>query len=284
MSYSHPSTASKIKAGFCVIAVSTLSACGPSVPEATDQQLLNILGTENRVGDTTHLTLPKRLVECVRGISGLDDALYVDMPADVLGMFKTDCRVSLSTLLSSDANKELGFKQTHFENRDLAERLTVLMVTADENLTTAREMQRQLQFEQEEQRKADELAAVQTEIDAERDAYQQFIASIDSRISDAEPLCLEHERLTQEIKAKARNSQWAYRNTFWICLPQRMDEIKAEAAKHLVTLSEATPERYSLFGFRAPYYGNASHDWFVGHADALSNEVATMRSVLEGLR
>src|SRR5690606_15118147 len=105
------------------VLLTLLTACGNSVPEATDEQLLSLVGNKQTfMGSTVPLSISKRTVECVRVLSGVDEAIYKDMPSEMLGTFKTQCRQDFSERVANKDKNPLGFTIEAFENKELAER------------------------------------------------------------------------------------------------------------------------------------------------------------------
>ncbi|PRD43542.1 hypothetical protein C5748_09730 [Phyllobacterium phragmitis] len=253
-----------------------LVACSDSVPEATDQQLLEIIGSSSSfLGSDSPLSIPRSAVECVRVLSGLDADIYKDMPAEMLGAFKTGCRQEFAERLKDESRNPLGFTLESFENKDLAERITKLKETSDEANRVAAEEKR-------EREKAESLAQAEAELEAARAEYRSFVASIDDRVSTAAPLCDEWLLNQASAKEKARNSVWAYRSAPEICKEATITQIRALAGKHLETLVNQTIKANSLFGFNKPYYGNASGEWFDQQMERLNADIAGMKAEIAG--
>ncbi len=106
-----------------------LAACGEKVPEATDEQLLQLLGSSSSFfGSGAPLSISKRTVECAELLSGLADEIVKDMPEVVLGQIKTECRKGFDEVVKDPAKNPMGFKLAHFENKELAERIAALKV------------------------------------------------------------------------------------------------------------------------------------------------------------
>ncbi|WP_198382719.1 hypothetical protein [Roseomonas sp. KE2513] len=49
--------------------------------------------------ETEEPRITRRTLDCVRLIGGLDDTIYKDAPAEMLGAFRTDCRRGLQERL-----------------------------------------------------------------------------------------------------------------------------------------------------------------------------------------
>lgn len=257
------------------LGLALLAACGDGVPEATDDQLLQLVGNQSSfMGSTAPLAISKRTVECVRALSGVDDDIYKDMPAEMLGTFKTHCRKDLSTRVADNTKNPLGFKLESFENKALAERITKLKATTDESNRIAAEKER-------ERIKAENLAKKQAELDAEREQYQAFVDSIDGRVQKAGPRCEAWLESQRAVKAREKYSQWAYRRAPEICQKQALVQVR-EAAKrnqdHLAR-QKINSDAFGM-GFSKPYYGTASATWFEQQEARLDKEIAQMKDIL----
>ncbi|UXS43046.1 hypothetical protein FY150_24930 (plasmid) [Agrobacterium tumefaciens] len=253
-----------------------LAACGENVPEATDEQLLQLVGSSSSFfGSGAPLSISKRTVECAELLSGLADEVVKDMPEEVLGQIKTECRKGFDEIVKDPVKNPMGFKLAHFENKALAERIAGLKEASDEANRVAAEEKR-------EREKAEALAKAEAELEAARTEYQSFVASIDDRVSTAAPLCDEWLLSQAAAKEKARMSVWAYRTAPEICREATITQIRDLAGKHLETLANQTIQANSLFGFNKPYYGNASPEWFDQQMERLNADIVAMKAEIAG--
>lgn len=257
------------------LGLALLAACGDSVPDATDAQLLQLVGNQSTfMGSTTPLAISKGTVECVRVISGIDEAIYKDMPAEILGTFKTQCRKELSERVADSAKNPLGFKLESFENKELAERITKLKTTTDESNRIAAEQKRARE-------KAERLAKKQAELDAERKQYQAFVDSIDDRVKNIAPRCDLWKESQQAAKAREKYSQWAYRSAPEVCQKQALTQIRDTAKRNMENLANQKVHADAFgMGFSKPYYGVASASWFEQQEARLDKEIAQMKDVI----
>lgn len=121
-----------ISAAVLLGATLAISGCSDGPPDITDEQILNFLGERNVFADASlPLTISVGTIECVELLSGISDEVVQDMPAEFLGMFKTDCREQFDRLVKNEERNTFGFQLKHFENKRFAERLIELKSTTD---------------------------------------------------------------------------------------------------------------------------------------------------------
>jgi len=256
----------------CVAPV--LAACGEKTPEATDAQLLDLLGSRSTfIRSDAPLRISRSTVECVRLIANLDEDILKDMPAEMLGVMKTECRRELDNRLKDEAANPMGFQLAHFENSELAERITQLKESTDEANRQAEQERRQ--------REEDEArASAERELEDLRTQYAAFVASIDERLSAARPLCDDWLSTQEALKQKDNWTNWAYRQSSSICTDD-VEQIRAQAAQHLDALNSAEVSGSGTFyNFPKPYFGYASAEWFDEQSAKLNDDIAQMRSQL----
>lgn len=249
-----------------------LAACGDKVPEATDDQLLQILASDSVFSSSDRpLSIPKSAVECVRVLSGLDEEIFKDMPAEMLETMKTGCRQELDKHLKDEAKNPMGFQLAHFENKELAERITKLKETSDEANRKAAQERRQ-----HEEREA--RAKAERELEELKSQYAGFVQSIDQRIQSARPICDEWIAAQTALKKKKNKwNNWSYRQPSPICT-DGIAQIRTTAATHLDTLSATEVSgRGTFFNFNKPYFGNASPEWLDEQVKKLNEDVERMK-------
>lgn len=267
------STNWRFAAGTVLLAL--LSACGDGVPEATDEQLLSLVGNKQTfTGSTAPLSISKRTVECVRVLSGVDEAIYKDMPSEMLGSFKTHCRQDFSERVANKDKNPLGFTLEAFENKELAERITKLKTTSDESNRIAAEKER-------ERIQTERVAKMKAALDGERKQFQEFVNSIDSRVKKAAPGCEEWSKLQSAAKAKEKYSTWSYRKAPEICSEEGLTTLRQTVKKNQDYLAKQEIRSDSFgIGFSKPYYGIATAEWFDNQFARLEKEIAQMKDVV----
>ncbi|MEM9670932.1 MAG: hypothetical protein AAF950_18690 [Pseudomonadota bacterium] len=98
-----------------------LSACKKDLSDITDEQLIALLGDG---GAPAQITTNTR--ECAEILGGINGEVYQDMPEDMLGMMKTDCRKTLQGWLDDPERNGTELSLEDFEHADLAERIVAL--------------------------------------------------------------------------------------------------------------------------------------------------------------
>lgn len=251
-----------------------LAACGEKLPEATDEQLLQLLGSSSSFsGSGAPPSISKRTVECTQLLSGLADEIVKDMPDEILGQIKTECRKAFDEQLKDTTKNPMGFKLAHFEDKTLAARIAALKETTDEANRRAAQEKRAHEEQEARSKTETELAELKTN-------YAAFVASMDQRIEAMKPVCEEWSAAQADLKAKDKWSNWNYRYPSPLCTDKEA-EIRALAAGHLETLNGAeVTGSGTYYRFQKPYFGNASQEWFDGQLTKLKDEISQMKTAL----
>ncbi|MCG8273935.1 hypothetical protein MIC97_20845 [Aquamicrobium sp. NLF2-7] len=252
-----------------------LAACGEKVPEASDEQLLELLGSRSSFfGSEAPLGIPSTVVECTQLLSGLADEIVKDMPAEMLGAFKTECRRGLDDVLKDEAKNPMGFALAHFENQELAERIETLKKSTDE-------ANRQAAAERREREEQEARAAKDAELEKLRGDYAAFVESISERVTAAEPACTEWQDLKAEINEAIQWNNWRHRNPPAICSEEQVTAIGTRAQQHLEALNAAeVTGSGTFFSFPTPYFGDASEEWFERQLSTTTEQIGQMRQDL----
>ncbi|WP_265614926.1 hypothetical protein [Agrobacterium tumefaciens] len=251
-----------------------LAACGEKVPEATDEQILQLLGSNSPFfGSDAPLSISKRTAECAELLSGLADEIVKDMPEEVLGRIKTECRKNFDEVVKDPAKNPMGFKLAHFESKELAGRIAALKASTDEANRRAA---------QEERARAEQEARAKTESELKdlRSSYGEFVASIDGRVQEAKAVCDEWATVRTEVNAKIKWNNWRNRNPSPLCTDQ-VSDIREKARQHLEALNAAEVSGSgTFFSFQKPYFGTASVEWFDDQLARLKDEISQMKATL----
>lgn len=158
-----------LKIAPALLLFASLSACKPSLPEATDADIVKLVGGGGFLSMSNDQTrISKGTEECARALSGLDDELFKDAGPEMLGMLKTDCRQRFQTMISDPKRNPLGFELAHFESPELAERIA--------NIRAA-----QLAEEQAEKERlaAEKIGQVKAEIASAQKEATDMLANLD---------------------------------------------------------------------------------------------------------
>ena len=101
-----------------------LSGCGNKVDGASDEQLTALFADRTSMlrTETEEPRITRRTLDCVRLIGELDDAVYKDAPAEMMGALRTDCRRGLQERLSDAARNPMGIALADLESSKAGER------------------------------------------------------------------------------------------------------------------------------------------------------------------
>lgn len=217
------------------MALPILSACGNAIPEASDEQLLTLLGDVREVrGETLPPSISRSFEECVRLLSGLEDEVVKDIPDEFLGQMKAECRSGLRDHLEDPERNPMGLELAHFDERELGERISALAEpsreAAQQAATEAQERYRQAQ------------------IDDAKEEVASLLSSLDERFAIFAELCTE---LTDAREAAmAQNISLPTHLRFYNpqpCNDNYADQVRAQAENLAERLSSMEPNSGSLF-------------------------------------
>ncbi|MCB5205506.1 hypothetical protein LH464_23975 [Neorhizobium sp. T786] len=251
------------------VVLPVVTACGDGLPQATDAQILAMLGESPFDPDDGPSTIPRRTEECPRVLSGLDQAIYKDMPSDMLGMFKTDCRTNLAKIISDTSRNPLSYSIEDFENKELAARISRIAADAAVKSQEFRESARK-------QAEADKIRARTEEIaDAKRQVKQQ-IASLDAQFGHIDQLCSEWDR--EYASAKERNRYLA-RLKPDTCDDKFKFRVRKEANDTLAVISSLKVETEFYGRSLIPHYNGANAAYLTERIANLSWRIDELKTV-----
>ena len=156
-----------------------LAGCKTDISEITDDQLLSLLGNGRSPAQITAGTR-----ECVEVLGGINEAVYRDVPDDVMGMLKTECRKQLQDWLDDPSRNSTELQLSDFDREDLSQRIVAL----DDAQTAEREARREMQAE---------LAEVTAQ-------GQELRLAFEARREALAPVCETLRGLREELQAKNR--------------------------------------------------------------------------------
>lgn len=227
---------STLKTGLLAfIALPILSACGNSVPEASDEQLLTLLGDVREVrGETLPPSLSRGLEECVRLLSGLENEVVKDIPDEIIGQMKADCRSGLRNYLEDPDRNPMGLELAHFEDRELGERISALA-------EPSREAAQQAATEAQERYQ-------QAQIDDAKEEVANLLSSLDERFATFSDLCtnLAEARETAQAQSVSLPAHLRFYNP-QPCNDYYAEQVRTQAEKLEERLSSTEPSTGGLF-------------------------------------
>lgn len=246
-----------------------IAACGDAIPQASDEQLLNLLGEHREAhGESLPPSLSRSIEECVRLLSGLEDDIVQDIPDDVLGHFKADCRRALRDRLDDDTRNPMGLELAHFENREFGERISQL---AEPSRLAA-----QLAAQEARERRQ------QAQLDEAKETITDLLASLDERFETFDALCTElgevrDEALSQDV-ALPGNLRWYTPSP---CHSHYAEQVRTQVEQAEERLNSIQPNANTI-GFRLPYLGVASPERLDAFQEELENSIRDIKKLMTG--
>lgn len=246
-------------------ALPILTACGDSIPEASDEQLLTLLGNSREVrGEQLPPSIPRGVEECVRLLSGLEDEIVKDIPADALGQMKANCRSGLRDHLEDPERNPMGLELAHFDERELGERISALAEpsreAAQQAATEAQERYRQAQ------------------IDDAKEVVAGLLSSLDERFVTFAELCtdLDDAREAAQAQSVSLPAHLRFYNP-QPCNDYYAEQVRTQAETLEERLSSMEPSTGSLF--LMPNVSAADPE----RLDALQEELESRIQEIQGL-
>jgi len=219
------------------IATVTLAACGDDVPQVTDDEILSMIGEGNSfVATDAPKTIPKQVDECARLLSGIDEAIYKDMPPEMLGGFKTECRKNFSEIVADKSRNTAGFV--------LSQRISKIAIDAQ---IKAREFAESAR----EKRKTDDRNAQTKKIDDAKQHIAGLISTFDQKFARIDELCGQWDQ--EYAAAKQRREYGVTRRRPDACSEEFKRDVRIDADKMAADLSKLKIDPDSLFGVTIPY-------------------------------
>lgn len=260
------------------LAISLVAACDP-VPDASDDQLMKLVGESSMFGsDDKRLAISRSRLECVRLLADLDKAIYKEMPTEILGRIKTDCRKNLDTVLKDTARNPMGFKLEHFENKNLAERISQLKAKTDEQAKLAAAAERT-------RLEAAARAKSEERLKKAREQIATVVASLDAQLGDADSLCNAHKTLKTRIQQQNIRSAYRYKILPSLCRSNALDDVRSQVTKVANEIAKASVTGSGTFyTVNIPYFGAADPEWLAKELTAVRNEVDAMKAEVGSLQ
>lgn len=257
----------KSKALVTVAILSILTACQPEIPEASNEQLADLLGGPGSAYDMPLIS--QKAVECLQLISGLADDVFKDAQKEQIAYYKTGCRQDLDKRLRDTSRNPLGFKLEHFENPDLAERVSNL-----------RDAQRKIiadKKKEEEQERAQQTA--KRLADAKSHA-KQHLAYVETWLAEMEAKCSQLKSLYDQPKRNINAVM--HRKVQSSCQEFTFRTIKADAHKTYEKIAKLTYDSDPNTRLFIPSFVAASKDRLEKYKQETDELYAELKAILDG--
>ncbi len=165
-----------------------LAACKDALADVSDEQLIALVGDG---GEPAQIT--RRTRECAELLGGINEVVYQDLPEEMLGLVKTDCRQMFQGWLNDPERNSMELALEDFDRADLAQRIVVLDDTQEAR-----------QAEQRAGERAVEIEAMKVELAEVSAESHELKASLQERRDILVPACMELQALRDELREANR--------------------------------------------------------------------------------
>ncbi|WP_285295551.1 hypothetical protein [Aureimonas altamirensis] len=250
----------------------------------SDDQILSLLGRTSVMAMSSDepATITKSTEECVRAIAGVDEALYADMPEEMVDLFKDECRAEIVRHLEDENRNPMGLTMSDVEDPEFAHRVTAVRQNAQ---AAAQEHTRQRQEAREADRAArqQEQAALiverqQAAIDDAQAQLEDLKANLADRLAAIATACAEFER--EKAALRERNGRSPVLNRAWgsnACRGSYAERMESQLAKVEDSVSSMEMQEGTTLIPPMPYLGNLDPAWMTKEIESLEDQIAQMR-------
>lgn len=238
----------------------TLAGCGNKVADATDDQITALFADRTSMfgGQAEEARITRRTLDCVRLIGGLDDAIYKDAPAEMLGALRTDCRRNLQERLNDTARNPAKVTLADLETSKAGERISALHARLEQAYRTAAEARLAAQRAEQERQAQEARAKTIRDFEERRQAVQRSVEQVEAVLGEITPACAENEIARQRAVAASNRNRFRWPMPF-PCGEANLRSIRDQTARVAAELERIGPDAASRPGaiFALPQlYGN----------------------------
>lgn len=197
----------------------TIYGCSSSLPEATDDQLIEFFthGIPHDANEK-YKVISHSMLNCLAVLSNARFTNYEVPPYDLANSMRVECQKSLLILVNNKNVNLIGFKMHDFENKQLAERIYHIRESGlaaneqyrIEEIKKAEEKRKQQEQELEKKLEALRRHQLKAENDAKqkvinkltraRNDYAAFVTKLNTSLPQLRAICDEYIELTEQIK------------------------------------------------------------------------------------
>ena len=262
----------------------TLAGCGNKVADATDDQLTALFADRMQFSrtETEEPRITRRTLECVRLIGGLDNAIYKDAPAEMIGALRTDCRRSLQERLNDTARNPIGATLADLEAAKAGERITALHRRLEQAYRTAAEARQAAQRAEQERKAQEARAKMVHDFEERRQAVQGSVEQVEGVMGEITPACTENEAARQQAIAANNRNRFRWPMPF-PCGEANLRSIRDQTTRVRAELGRIEPDAATRPGaiFALPQlYGN-SPDQLRGRLAQIKAQTAEMQAAAQ---
>ncbi|WP_140883957.1 hypothetical protein [Muricoccus nepalensis] len=264
-----------------MLSLLVLSGCGNKVDGATDDQLTALFADRTPMSRTEmeEPRITRRTLDCVRLIGGLDNAVYKDAPAEMMGALRTDCRRGLQERLSDAARNPMGIALADLESSKAGERVTALHGRLEQVYRAAAETRLAAQRAEHERQAREASEKRARDFEERRQAVQQNLEQVDGVMGEIAPACAENGAAREQaVAASARNRyRWSLP---YPCGEANLRSIRTQTDRVRTELGRIAPDAATrpgaLFAL-PPLYGNDPKE-LQGRLAQIKAQTAEMRA------
>lgn len=217
---------------FFLFSALALAGCKTDLTKVTDAQLLSLLADVSQFSaafNTDEDNIPPaqitpRMKECFTLLSGTNAEIYKDLPEDMIGIVKTDCRKDLDLRLKDQSRNDTQLALDDFMRADLAERVFTLADTQQAALTVwiaeeraaeeARLEQKRVEQEQNKIAQDNELRAkISSDLASRIVEVETMLGAVQERRAKIVGLCETLTALHADLKSKRPKMNNPQKNT-----------------------------------------------------------------------
>lgn len=260
----------KIKTLATATCIALLTACQPSIPEATDEQIVEIVGSSTETFGIK--VIQKDAIECLRLISGLDDQIFKDAPTTFVAGIKTKCRKELGKRLKDDTRNPMGFELEHFENQDLVTRIELIQ----------KDQQKQIEIRREEAEKAEAQEMVRKVEQAKVDA-REHLTYVANWLTEMQVKCGELEQLNARRKEQGIELPWQFTiNLGSNCKSYLFERVKEDAEENNTKIQELSYSEEDRHWLMIPEFNSSRKSNLQAELQELEDKISELKSYLDG--
>ncbi|MEP4030887.1 hypothetical protein [Roseibium polysiphoniae] len=146
--------------------------------------------------------IDEKMIECLQLLSGKNDEVFKDAPAEVVGEIKTMCRKELANRIRDDARNAVGFELENMEDPELTERAETIRTAQQALVREKAREEKQAALAEEERQKQEQHQDTVNKIAEAKRGSTQHLAEVEIWLEAASQKCDELKQLNLERKEK----------------------------------------------------------------------------------
>jgi len=259
-----------------------LAGCGASIPDASDEEIITLLGDSFAFSpeDKSPLVVREYVVECANLLSGVNADTIKDLPAATVGERKTACREALDEKIKDASRNAKNFKLEHFENKDFAKRLAQVA----ESSKAAYDAYEAKRLEEIEKRRAEEQAQRRVEAEqklaAARAEFERSLEGYEALADEVVALCTEIGDVITALQERGQDATLS--GASGNCQQNKQDLLQAAEDNRAIWAAVEIRENMDT-GFREPHinvHGAGTNEGLERMISSLKSDLSDMKNRL----